>query len=145
MEAGLVCGEPGAHVLHAAESAYGNPPVVFTAPRAAPVLKLEELARSLLHKRLDRVLVTEPVAARDGVVGVLVERVVCSDRAGCAALGRDCVAPHGVDLRNHRHAEMGIGLGNSDRRPQTGRTAADEQHVMRHSGAFTYHLNSSSL
>ena len=109
------------------------------------MLKLEELARSLLHKRLDRVLVTEPVAAGDGVVGVLFERVVCSDRAGCAALGRDCVAPHGVDLRNHRHAEMGIGLGNSDRRPQTGRTAADEQHVMRHSGAFTYHLNSSSL
>src|SRR5215207_9932584 len=31
VEAGLVGGEPGAHVLHAAEGAYGDPPVWFTA------------------------------------------------------------------------------------------------------------------
>jgi hypothetical protein len=110
VEAGLVRGKPGAHVLHTAEGAHGDPPVGFTAPRTPPVLQLQQLARSLLHKRLDRVLVTEPVAARDGVVGVLIEGVAFGDRAGCAALGGHRVAAHRIDLRDHGHAETGIRL-----------------------------------
>ena len=80
VEAGLVRGEPGAHLLHAAERADRDVPVRLPAPRAAPVLELEQLARSLVDERLDRVLVAEPVAAGDGVVDVLLDGVVLGDR-----------------------------------------------------------------
>ena len=81
VEAGLVRSEPGAHVLHAAEGAYGDPPVWLTAPRTAPVLELQQFARSFLHKRLHRVLVSEPVAPGDGVVGVFIQSVVLGEHA----------------------------------------------------------------
>ena len=64
VEAGLVRGEPGALLLHPAERADRDLAVRLPAPRAAPVLELEQLARRLVHERLDRVLVAEPVAAR---------------------------------------------------------------------------------
>ena len=76
VEAGLVGGEPGAHLLHAAERPDRDVPVGLPAPRAAPVLELQELARRLLDEGLDGVLVAEPVAARDGVVDVLLVAVV---------------------------------------------------------------------
>ena len=43
VEPGLVGGEPGAHLLHPAERPDRDPAVVLPAPRAAPVLELEEL------------------------------------------------------------------------------------------------------
>src|SRR5215472_14550490 len=39
MEAGLVCGKPRAHLLHAAERAHGNASVGLATPRASPMLK----------------------------------------------------------------------------------------------------------
>ena len=76
VEAGLVGGEPGAHLLHAAERAHRDVAVRLPAPRAAPVLQPQQLARRLVDERLDRVLVAQPVAAGDRVVRVLVEAVV---------------------------------------------------------------------
>src|SRR6266511_2787956 len=61
MEPGLVGGEPGAHLLHAAEGPYGNVPVRLAAPRAAPVLQPQQLPRRLDHERPYRVLVAQPV------------------------------------------------------------------------------------
>ena len=78
VEAGLVGGEPRAHLLHAAERAHGDAAVGLAAPRAAPVLQPEQLLGRFLDERLDRVLIGQPVAAGDGVVGVLVEAVVAA-------------------------------------------------------------------
>ena len=73
----------------------------------------------------------EPVAARDRVVGVLVEAVVGGDDAGRAALGRDRVAAHRIDLRDHRHVEPGVGLGDRDGGAQARAAAAHDQDVVR--------------
>jgi hypothetical protein len=92
-------------------------------------------SRRLLDERLDGVLVAQPVAAGDGVVGVLVERVVRTDDAGRAALGRDRVAAHRVDLGDDGDAEARIGFRDRDRRAQPRAAAANEDHVMReHTG-----------
>ena len=50
VEAGLVGGEPGAHLLHAAEGADRDLAVGLPAPRAAPVLELQQLARRLVRR-----------------------------------------------------------------------------------------------
>ena len=126
VETGLVGREPGAHPLHAAEGAHRHPAVRLPAPRASPVLELQQLARRLLHERLDGVLVAQPVAARDRVVGVLVEGVALRDRARGAALGRHRVAAHRVDLRDDGHVESRFGLGDGDGGAETGPAAADD-------------------
>ena len=51
------------------------------APRTAPVLQLQQLPRRLGDERLDGVLVAQPVAAGNRVVGVLVQAVVARDDA----------------------------------------------------------------
>ena len=130
VEAGLVGGEPRAHLLHAAERAHGDAAVRLAAPRAAPVLQPEQLLGGFLDEGLDGVLVAQPVAAGDGVVGVFVEAVVRADHGRGAALGRDRVAAHRVDLGDDGDAEPGVGLGDGDGRAQPGPAAADQDHVM---------------
>ena len=130
VEAGLVGGEPRAHLLHAPEGANGNPAVALPAPRTPPVLQAQQLLRRLLDERLDGVLIAQPVAARDRVVGVLVEAVVGSDRAGGAALRGHRVAPHGIDLRHHSDLQTGIGLGNRDRGAQARAPTTHHHHIM---------------
>ena len=76
------------------------------------MLEAQELLGRFLHEGLDRILIAEPVAARDGVVRVLVETVVGRDGAGGAALRRDGVAAHRVHLGDHRDTQPGIRLGN---------------------------------
>ena len=131
VEAGLVRGKPRAHLLHAAERADGDAPVGLAAPRAAPVLESQQLLRGLLDEGLDGVLIAEPVAAGDGVVGVLVQAVVGGNHARGAAFGRDGVAAHRIDLHTTSHAEPGVGLGDGDRGAQTGPAASDEHDVVR--------------
>ena len=131
VEAGLVGGEPRAHLLHPAERAHRDLAVVAPAPRAAPVLQPQQLLGDLVDEDLDAVLVAQPVAARDGVVGVLVERVVLGDYAGGAAFGGHGVAAHRVDLGDHRDAELGVDFGNGDRGAQRGAAATDQKNIMR--------------
>src|SRR6266516_7726273 len=68
MEAALVGCIPGAFDLHPAEGAHRHLAGRLAAPRTAPMLHLQQLTRSHIHEQLDRVLVAQPVAARDGVV-----------------------------------------------------------------------------
>src|SRR5204862_8180570 len=75
VEAGLVGGEPGTHLLHATERAYRDVPVRLAAPRAAPVLQPEQLLWRLDDEGLHSVLVAEPVPAGARAVGVSVETV----------------------------------------------------------------------
>ena len=86
-----------------------------------------------LNECLDRILIAEPVAAGDGVVGVLVETVVGLGHAGRAALGGDRVAAHGIDLGDHGDAEFGIDLGGGNRGAQSRATATYQKNVVRRS------------
>ena len=88
VEAGLVGRVQGALDRHAAESAHADPAVVVAAPRAAPMLQLNQLIAGLLDEDLDYVLIGEEVAALDGVEGMGVEAVVFVAYHRCgAALG----------------------------------------------------------
>jgi len=51
------------------------------------MLELQQFERSFLHKRFHRVLVSEPVAAGDGVVGVFIQSVILGEHASGPALG----------------------------------------------------------
>ena len=130
VEAGLVRREPGSHLLHAAEGPDRDMAVRLPAPRTTPVLQLQQLDRCLGHEGLDRVLVAQPVAAGHGVVGVLVQGVVGRDDRRRAALGRDRVAAHRVDLRHDRHIQPGVRLHGRDGGAQTCSATAHHHHVV---------------
>ncbi len=98
-------------LLHPAESAHRNMPIGLAVPRTTPVLQLQQLLRRFPDKRLHCVLIAQPVAARDGVVGVLVQTVVGFGHTGRAAFGRNRVAAHGINLGNNGDAELGIDFG----------------------------------
>src|SRR5262249_21827187 len=124
MEAGLVGGEPGAHLLHTAKGTHRDMPVGFAVPGTSPVFQLHEFLGRFAGKGLNRVLVTEPVATGDGVIGVLVKAVVRFGYTGCAALRGHSMATHGVDLGDDRDLEAGIGLSHRDGSAETCATAA---------------------
>ena len=126
VEPGLVGGEPGARLAHAAEPADVDVAVVRPAPRAAPAFELVHLLRSVLHEVLHDVLVAQPVAARDGVREVLVDRVARTDDPGGPALGRNRVRAHRVDLRDEHDAQLGVRDRGRDRGTQPGPTSADD-------------------
>ncbi len=130
VEAGLVGGEPRAHLLHAAESAHGDVSIRIAAPGAAPVFQPEQFLGRLLDENLDGVLIAQPIAARDRVVSMLVESVPRLDDTSSASLGRNRMAAHGIDLRDNCHAEFGTDLGNSDSRSEACPASTDEQNVV---------------
>jgi hypothetical protein len=82
------------------------------------MLEPQHLFRRFPDESLDRILITEPIAARDGVSGMFVQAVVGLDDCGGTPFGRDCVAAHWVDLRDHRHIAPGIDLSHRNGRPQ---------------------------
>ncbi len=131
VEAGLVGGEPRAHLLHSAERTNGDTAVGQAAPGASPMLEPQQFVGHFVDEGLDHVLVAEPIAARDGVVDVLLDGVVVTDYAGGAAFGRDRVAAHRVNLRDHRDIELRIGFGDSDSGAESGAAATDQQNIVR--------------
>src|SRR5262249_1671440 len=130
VEAGLVGGEPRALALHSAERANGDVPVGFAAPRTAPALEAQQLFGSFLDESLDGILITQPVSARNRVVGMLVERVAGLDDTRSASLGGNRMAPHRVNLRNHRYIEFGIEFGDSYRGSEARTATSDQENVV---------------
>jgi hypothetical protein len=63
------------------------------------MLHLQQLDRSHIHEQLDRILIAQPIAARDGVVEMILETVVVFDHSGRPAFRGDRVAAHGIHLR----------------------------------------------
>src|SRR5665213_713264 len=97
VEAGLVGGEPRAHLLHAAEWTDCYSTVGLAAPGASPMFKVEQFLGNFVAEVFDRVLVAQPVAAGTRVVAMFVDAVVLAGHARSAALGRDRVASHRID------------------------------------------------
>jgi hypothetical protein len=81
------------------------------------VLEAHQLLWGFLHERFDGVLVGHPVAARDRVVGVLVEAVIRARHTGRAAFGGHGVTAHRIDLGENRDAEPRVGFGDGDGGP----------------------------
>ncbi|MNV52133.1 hypothetical protein D3C71_1442100 [compost metagenome] len=98
VEAGLVGGEPGSFNLHAAEATHVDRTVRFTAPRAAPLFQLGHFPRAVVDEMVDHVLLTQPVATGNGVVEVVVKRVVILSDGGGSPFGGYRMAAHRVDF-----------------------------------------------
>ena len=79
---------------------------------------------------LDDVLVAQEVRTFHGVVAVHLDRVVFSRDGGGAALGRDGVTPHRIDLRHQCDTGGRIGFDGGDGRTQAGPPATDDHDVM---------------
>ena len=77
------------------------------------------------------VLVAEPIAAGDGVIGVFVEAVFGKMDSRGATLSGHSVASHGVDLGHNSHAETGVGFRNGDGGPKAGSATADDKNIVR--------------
>jgi len=85
------------------------------------VFQLHHLLLAGFDEREHRVLVAQPVAAGEGVVEVLVRRIVAADDAAkppSAALSRHRVAAHGHHLRDQRDAQAAVGFMRSNGGPQ---------------------------
>jgi hypothetical protein len=94
------------------------------------VFEAKELLRRLADERLDRVLIAQPVAAGNGVEGVLVETVIGSNRAGGASFRGHRVAPHRIHLGDDRDIEVWICFGDGDSGAKAGAAAAYQHNVM---------------
>ena len=140
VEAGLVGGEPGTLLLHSAEGTNGHPPIGFPAPGATPVLQLKHFTRSLVDEKFHGILVAHPVSAGDGVIGVFVQAVAFLDDGSSPAFRRHGMAPHGIDLGDHRHAQIGVNLGNGNGGSQACSSTTHQQHVMGRHFCQTSHL-----
>src|SRR5262249_39557687 len=75
-------------------------------------------------------LITQPVSARNRVVGMLVERVAGLDDTRSASLGGNRMAPHRVNLRNHRYIEFWIEFGDSYRGSEARTATSDQENVV---------------
>src|SRR5207249_1073147 len=109
----------------------GQPAIGLPAPRAAPVLELDDLPGRLGDEGLDGVLVGQVVAAPDGVERVEVGAVVFAEGCASAAFGGDGVTAHRVDLGYEGDAQPVRDLGRSDGRPQAGGPTPHDDDVVR--------------
>jgi hypothetical protein len=88
-----------------------------------------------MNEKFNCVLITEPVAAGDRIVKVIVKTVVVLDDAGSAALRCDGVTAHGIDLGYQSDAQAGIRFGERYCGPQAGTTGADDRDI----AAYGFH------
>ena len=94
------------------------------------MLEPQQFFRRFFHENFDGILVAQPVAAGDGVVGVVIQRIPTFDYPRSSAFGRNRVAAHRVNLRDHGHTEFGIGLGYGNRGSKAGAAAADQKNIV---------------
>jgi hypothetical protein len=94
------------------------------------MLQSQKFLRSFVDKSLDGILIAQPIAARDGVVAVLVDGIVGFGHSGGATLRGNRMATHGIDLRNYGDSEMWIGFSNCDGCAQTCSAATNEQDIV---------------
>ena len=98
VEAALVGREPRARDFHPAETAHVGATIWQTRPRTAPVLHLNHFFRGVFDEILHHVLLAQPVAAGDGVVKVVFQRVIFAHHPGRAAFRRDGMTTHRIDF-----------------------------------------------
>src|ERR1700687_318598 len=135
VEAGFVGCKAGAPRGHAAERTSGDLSVRRAAPRAAPVLHLDDLRRRFSYKGLHDILVGQVVRPFDGVEGVGLVRVLGPQHRSGSAFGGHSVAAHRIDLGDQTDLHAGVCLHRSYGCPEAGEPSADDQDVI----AFEFH------
>ncbi len=130
VEPGLVGGEARTPRGHASKGTGRDLAIGIAAPRTAPVLHLDNLDWRLAYECLDHVLVGEVVGAFDGVESVVLVAVLGTKHGRGSALGRDGMAAHRIDLRDHSDSEQRVGVDGGYRRPDAGKPAADHQDIV---------------
>ena len=130
VEAGLVGRIKRSLDRHTPEGANTDPSIRIPAPRATPVLELNQLVAGLLDERLDHVLVGEKIAALDGIVAMRIEAIVFAHHCGGSPLGRYGMAAHGINLGHQPDAETLVGFDCGNRRPKACTAATDDQNIM---------------
>src|SRR5258708_28005609 len=127
VKAGLVRCKARAPSGHAAKWPCRDLAVWLPAPRAAPVLHLDDLDRRFAYKRLDHILVGQVVRALDGVEGVGLIAVLGAQHGRRSTLSGDGVAAHGINLGDHPDLEAGIDAPRPYRPPHARPPPADPQ------------------
>ena len=98
VEAGFISGEPGTFYFHPAKTTDVNGTIRPTTPRTSPLLKLCHLCGAVMHKIVNNILLTQPVATSHGIVEMVIEAVmILRDRCG-TAFGGNRVATHRIDF-----------------------------------------------
>src|SRR5215475_11712395 len=98
MKSALVGREPGTLDLHPAERPHVDMAVRLPAPWTAPMFELHHFFGAVRNEIIHRVLVAQPVSAGDGVVKMIIERIVGLYHGSGATLGCDCMTAHWVDF-----------------------------------------------
>ena len=130
MEAGLIGSKPGASLLHATESTHRDVPIWIAAPRTSPSFQLQKFLWGFFDEGFHGVLIAQPIAARNRVIGMLIEAVIGLDHARGATLGGNRVAAHGINFGNDGNAELGIDFSCGDSGPQSCTPAAYKKDIV---------------
>jgi hypothetical protein len=130
VEAGLVGCEPGPFDLHAAERPHGDVAIRLPAPGASPVLQLDHLGDRFFDEHLDGILIGHPIAAGDGVYGVVIEAVIGLDHGCGAPLGRDRVAAHRIDFGDDPHVQSRVFFADGYCGTQSRASATDDKYIV---------------
>src|SRR5215471_14360740 len=128
--AGTLCRTLAEMSGHAAEGPLIDLAVLGARERNAPMLELVNGGRRIAHHVLDRVLVSEPIGALDGVVHVPAPIVLAHVAQGCgdAALRRYGVRAGWENLGDAGSLEPGLTA--ADNRAQSRAAGADDDHVI---------------
>ena len=116
VEADLVSREERSLDGHSAEGSRADSSIWVSAERASPMFKLNRFPRCFFYEELYGILVSEKIAPLDCIVGVRVEAVIIPQYGGHASLGGDCMAPHGIHLRNDGNVQLGLKFDSCYRR-----------------------------
>ena len=130
MEAGLVGRKPRASFLHSSKRTNGDVTVGFAAPGASPMLKTQKLLRSFSDKGFYGILIAKPIASRDRVITMLIERVVWLGHSGRATFSGNSMAAHRIDLRDYGDAQTWICFSDGDRCAKSCAATTNEQDVV---------------
>jgi len=86
--------------------------------------------QSFLDEGGNGVVVAQPVAVGDSIVGILIQAVVWLDHTHISTLRRNSVAAHGVSLGNDGDAELRMHVGRCDGSAQSRTSATYEKDIV---------------
>ena len=114
VETGFIGSKPCPLNLHPPEGPSRDCSISFPTPRTTPMLHLDQFSGSFVHKKFHGVLITHPVTAGNGIVYMVFQRIIIFDNSSRATLCRHSMAPHGVDLANHRNTQAWVCFSNGN-------------------------------
>ena len=131
VETGLVRGEPRPLRLHPAERADSDTTIRVSAPGTPPVFQLHHFTWRFFDKRLDHILIAQPICPRHGVVGMGLGAISGLDDSRGAAFGRNRMASHRIHLGHDSDLQIRPRFRRRDTCAQTGPATTNDEYVTR--------------